>query len=127
MAGTNVVATKKALIAKLAAVPSLVGVQVDYAYNGRSVGAAREYLFGGSARSEHSLASFKTATTRMTRDEQVTLQVHIMVRDITRDAVAADGCAQAIGAVLEELLASDPTREVLPAVYFAVMTGISLG
>ena len=49
------------------------------------------------------------------------------MRDITSDAIAADERAQAIGTVLEELLAGDPTLDDLPDLLFAGVTGIELG
>ncbi|UUV34381.1 hypothetical protein NQK81_13300 [Amycolatopsis roodepoortensis] len=109
MAGTAAASVKKALFDALKAQSGqgqpLDGVQVSYSFPGNP---ERACLFLGRARFNHELSTFM-AGGRLPRTETLTVTVVIYARDIGSDQYAADSRAVAIGTVLEDLLATDPT------------------
>lgn len=111
MPGTNIVAAKKALIERLAAllavVPGMEEVQVAYTWPGRD--PERECVYGGPGNGDQRPVTFQPTGGRIQRDEQVTVTIHIEVCRPDGDAVAGDQRAAELGTVLEEDLAANPT------------------
>lgn len=109
MSGTNAAAAKAALIALLDALPALDGVQVAYSYPGRNV--ERECIYGGKVAGSVQLAAM--AGTRVSREEDLVLNLHIEV-DKQGEATTEDSDerACALGVVVEELVAGNPTLGV---------------
>lgn len=109
MAGTNAAAAKKALIDLLAALPALDGVQVAYSWPGRSV--ERECIYAGRVTGPVQLAAM--GGTRVSRQEDLVLNLHIVVDKVGQeDLEASDVRACALGAIVEELVAGNPTLGV---------------
>lgn len=110
MAGTAVATVKKALYDDLKALTApgqpLEKVQVSYGYPGAP---ERSSLYFGRTRFEHELSSFATGGGRQPRTEVATITAVILVRNISSDQYEGDARAIAIGTVLEDMLAADPT------------------
>lgn len=110
MAGTNAVRAKKALIAKIAALDlggvQAGGVQVAYSWPGSK--AEREVVHGGLVTFEQEPAAFRGGA-RCPRDEEVTVEVHVVVKLPGGTEEDVDTRATEIGTVIEEAIASDPT------------------
>jgi hypothetical protein len=124
VSGSNVVAVKRELFRRLSLEAALTGVQISYAWK-RDVG--RELLYGGTARINHSLAAMRGGSaSRLPRDEQVTLRLHIQVRNPQSDAAAAEERVMELLTVVEELLAGDPTLAGFPDLLLAGVSGIEL-
>lgn len=107
MAGTNVVAAKRALIARLAALPGLSGIQVVYTWPGKD--PEREIIYGGRARMEQNFATFAAANSRIQRDELAVVTLHVEVSRPDSDAEAGDERVAALARVVEEDLAANRT------------------
>lgn len=124
MSGSNVVAVKKELFRRLSLEAALTGVQISYAWK-RDVG--RELIYGGTARIDHKLVAMRGGTaSRLPRDEQVTLRLHIQVRNLQSDAAAADERVMELLTIVEELLAGDPTLAGFPNLLLAGVTAAEL-
>lgn len=120
MSGSNLVAVKKELFRRLQAEGVLSGVQVEYT---RPRDLKREVIYGGRARFDHELPAMKGGRARLPRDERVTLMAFIQVRNVASDAIAADERVAELLAVVEELLAGDPTLSGFPELLFAGVAG----
>lgn len=124
MSGSNVVAVKKELFRRLGEAMEFTGVQVVYCWP-RDVG--RELIYGGTARVDHKLIAMRGGSaSRLPRDEQVTLRLHIQVRNLQSDAAAADERVMELLTVVEELLAGDPTLAGFPNLLLAGVSGVEL-
>lgn len=106
MPGSNAVAAKAAIVARLQAAPALTGVQVAYAWPGKRV--ERECIFGTKIRWDDEYLAFAKAAGRMPRLETATITFVVFVVDSSHDFEAADRRAVELGTVLEELVAGDP-------------------
>lgn len=101
MPGTNAVAAKKALIARLQTDPSLEGIQVTYAWPGKR--AERELVCGGKWRFAQRRGGYGSA-----REEDLTLDLFILVRTPGADLAEVEDRAVEIGALVEAV-AADPS------------------
>jgi hypothetical protein len=114
VAGSNAHAARVALIAALAALTDpgedLAGVAVAYSYNSRLLDAShREIVYGGKMAGPVGLAAMK-GSARLKREEQVGLDLHIEVTTPGEETTsAADARCAAIGLVVENYLATNPT------------------
>jgi hypothetical protein len=111
MAGSNAVAAKAAILAGLqaamAAGDGLSEVQVAYLWPGRTL--EREGVYGGKIHMDHEYLAFRPGV-RMPRKETATIAWVVEVRHLAADEPAdADERALVLGAVLENLIAADPT------------------
>lgn len=93
------------LRAAYAANPDTVDVEVRYAAFGIP---ERERVHGGHVRSEQQYAAHAGGTSRYPREEHGTIEMHVMVAHATADVAETDARAQVLGAVLEDLIATDP-------------------
>lgn len=129
MAGTNVAAAKSALVDALVALTgtglALDGVQVAYSFPGRTL--QREVIYGGAAIGPVELSAMRGAAGRVKRVERPTLELHVLVTDPGHDTTReTDARASEIGAVVEELIAGDPTIGGLAGLKSAVVVGMEL-
>lgn len=99
---SNGPAIKAALIAALSDAPGLDGVDVGYSWT-QAMG--RECIYGGAVSVEQSISSGRDAEGNVTRDEDVTVNLHIRVSAIGDTNEAAELRAIEIGAALETYLA----------------------
>lgn len=113
MAGTNAIVAKKTIVDRLAAVTgpaqALAGVQVSYIH---PKDLQREVIYGGRIRFDDQLFTFSSAAVgggRIPREETATLTFVVLVARPDSDQYLADLRAVAIGTVLEEMVAADPT------------------
>lgn len=112
MAGTAIVAARQALVAALDALSALDGIPVSYSYAAKLAdGSNREFIYGGGS-SEATVAqsAMKGPTGRIKRDESATWALHVMVvkpGEVTTEA--GDARAVAIGTVIENYIAANPT------------------
>lgn len=124
MAGTNVVAAKKALIAKIAALDlggdQAGGVQVAYSWPGRN--AEREVVHGGLATFDQNPLAFR-AGGRCPRQEDVTVEIHVAIALPGGTEEDVDTRAVEIGTVIEEAIAADPTLADAPDLKIARVDG----
>jgi hypothetical protein len=117
MPGTNVVDAKKALLAVVADIPALQGVQKLYQWTGQS---EREVVFCGKARFEREVADMGA-----TPAEALVVDLHIGVALPGGDAEKAETRAVEISALVEEALVLDPRLgDRAPGLMFA---GINTG
>lgn len=109
MAGTNSVAAKKAIIAKLQAAPELASLQVTYSFPGN---IELSCIYGGRIRFDQDPMSFvNPATGRITREETATITLVLVVMRPDKDQAQADTDVAALSAVVENLLASNWTLD----------------
>lgn len=124
MAGTNVVAAKKALIAKIAALDlggdQAGGVQVAYSWPGRN--AEREVVHGGLATFDQNPLAFRGGG-RCPRQEDVTVEIHVAIAIPGGKEEDVDTRAVEIGTVIEEAVAADPTLADAPNLKIARVDG----
>lgn len=119
MAGSVVVACKKALVALLAARPGLDGVQVAYSWPGDDL-VERERVFMGRARGDHTPDGLKAG--RTFRNERATFDVEIQVEKVGGTPEEAEERASAIGKELEECVADNRTLGGVIGLNWAVMS-----
>lgn len=117
MAGTNIVAGKVALMTALQAlaVPagSLEGVRVDYSYVGKHDDGTREYVYGGGTADAQVDAAAMKGSGRLKRTEDTDWSLTVKVfKPGEQTAEAAETRAAAIGTVIENYLAANPTLSV---------------
>lgn len=105
MAASRVVAVRSALIDALAALASLDGVVVEYAW--RFGSTDRERIFTGRARATHGPASLKSGRTH--RNERMTFDLVVLVEKVDGTQEEADERALVLGAVVEEYVADNNT------------------
>lgn len=124
MAGTNAVAAKRALIAKITAleIPGADGGVVQVAYSWPGERAEREVVHGGTATFEQNPAAFRGGG-RCPRDEEVTVEVHIAVTIPGGTEEDADLRVVEIGTPIEEAIAADPTLADAPDLVIARVDG----
>lgn len=108
MAGTNAVLVKSALLALFKA--ALAPVRVDDAYNGRL--AERDYVYFGHIAGPQEPMVFRGGT-RMPRLEELVANLHVEVSKPAATTVDTDTRVTAIGQVIEETIAADPTQAAL--------------
>jgi hypothetical protein len=112
MAGTNAVLVKQALLALFKT--ALAPVRVDDAFNGRLM--EREYVYFGHIGGPQEPLVFRAAA-RQPRQEDLTVDLHIEVMEPSATTVDTDLRVTALGQIVEEVLAADPTEAALvPAV-----------
>lgn len=109
MAGTNAVALKEILLAKLQAAPALAGVQLTYGWPGQDI--ERERVWFGRITGTQKYRGIG-AQAMKPRDETLILKVYVEVEldgDGGPEAQhGADVRAQTLGQALEDAIASDP-------------------
>jgi hypothetical protein len=121
---TNASAAKKALIALvaqiLAANPGTAGVEVTYAYDGRR--HERELVHAGRVEGSQEYATFGGGRARLSRDESLTIKLHVVVyRPGDEQQDAEDRCVE-IGTVIEEALAAASKPDIPGLVWAGVGT-----
>lgn len=114
MAGTAAVKAKKALFDLLAAQTGvgepLAGVQVTYSWPGKRL--QREHIYFGKLHFEQEYSTFASSAVgggRQPRTEYATVTLYVAAKNIRSDQYAADLRVVALGEVLEDLIAADPT------------------
>lgn len=99
---SNAVAIKQAIIVALAAAPGLSAVDVGYSWN-RDMG--REVVYGGAVSVQQMISGGRGATGNATRDETVTINLHVRVGTVGLTVEEAELRTLVIGAELEAYLA----------------------
>jgi hypothetical protein len=108
MAGTNVVAIKRTLIALLSESEELTSrAELGISYSPRFRDIPREYLYLGAAEFDHTYAGHKGGATRLPRDEVAYIDLHIECWAPGGIQEELDQAATEIGLVVEHLLASN--------------------
>jgi len=107
MAGSNAITIKRALIDYLGRAPRLQGVQIAYAFPGRTL--ARECIYAGGVRCEQQLVPIDRPTVRRPRAETATLTLVIQVRIPGGTLAETDARADELLTVIDELFADDVT------------------
>jgi hypothetical protein len=116
-------AVKTELIRRLATDPALHGVTVDYAWIGSHLD--RRYVYGGRIAVTQNYAAMTSL--RKPKDEIATVDIHVLVRVLGGPQEDADDQALALGAVLEDLIASDPQLGgAVPGLRWADVAGFEL-
>jgi hypothetical protein len=118
MAGSVVVAAKKALIDLLADRAGLADVQISYAWPGDDAAEA-ERVFLGQARGQQEPASLKAGRTFRNENPEFDVLVQVVMPDGT--AEEADTRALEIGLEVEETVADNKTLGGVPGLNWAVM------
>jgi len=131
MAGTNIVAARKALIAALQGMTGqgapLGNAVVDYSYVGKHHDGTREYIFGGSSDGSTSLSAMQGGG-RVKREETPdwTLSIYITTPGESTTEVA-DERAVELGVVVEDYLAANMQLDgTVTGLLKAIVTGWSL-
>lgn len=107
MAGSNIVAVKRQLIAVL---PGLLGVVGDYSYVGSHHDGERDYLYLGNRASGPTTAAAMAGGTRFVREEHLDFSLAIVSRTPGEETVeAAEARVVELGALAEEYLAANWT------------------
>ena len=105
MAGSNIVAVKRHIIATL---PGLLGIVGDYSYVGKHHDGKREYLYLGSRATGTLAVSAMAAGGRIMRAEDPTFSLAIAVRTLGKQTTeAAEARAVELGTLAEEWLAGN--------------------
>lgn len=124
MAGTNIVAVKRWIIATLPGELDIVG---DYSYVGKRHDAEREYLYLGDKATGTVTASAMAGGARFAREERATFTLAIVVRingvDTSEDAEAR---AVELGTQAEEYLAGNWKTTQIPDLLALTVTAMSL-
>ena len=107
MAGTNAVAVKKELFRRLQGEAGLSGVQVKYLLRVRDV--QREAVYGGKITGPLDLAAMRPTGGHVGREETPLINVHIRVLAPGGVDSAAEERAAALGGVVVDMVAGDPT------------------
>lgn len=111
MAGSNAVPFKRAFLALLKTALATAGaggtqIRVDDAYNGKLV--EREYVYFGHITGPHEPLAFRNGG-RLPRLEELTVNLHVEAVVPNGNTTDSDTRVVAIGQVVEETLANDPT------------------
>lgn len=124
MSGTVGPAAKREIIARLAALPALSGVQVTYSI---SRDLERESIYLGKVGGPVTPAAMR-AGSRLTRREDLILQLVVWVRTPGEpDVEAAEDRAVEIGRSVEEMFAGDPTlSDAVDGLKFAFISNVDL-
>jgi hypothetical protein len=122
MAGTNAYAAKRALITALQGAAGLGadGVQVAYSWPGER--AERECIYGGAVVWDTKVLTM-AAGGRLSRREDMTLDLHIAVTVLGAEPEEAEARAVDLGTVLEEYVAFTTTLNGLPGVKLGQIAG----
>lgn len=116
MPGTNVVAAKKALLAKINTIPALAKVQTLYAWREN---AERECVFSSNA-------TFEREVSDMANDpaETAVVPLHIVVALPGADEEEVETRAVEIGGIIEGALSADPRLdEAVPGLLITNIEG----
>lgn len=109
MAGSIVVAVRKAVVAGLDALPALDDVQVTYAYVWDDT-RQRERIFTGAARAVHEPAALKAA--RNFRNEEMEFDIILQIEGVGMTSDETDQRAIDIGAEVEGYIADRKSNEL---------------
>lgn len=123
MAGTKAVVVKKELVAVLSAAAPLATVQIAYSWPGSR--AERELIHLGKIRADQEYAAMRS-TGRIPRDETLFVSVHIIVVQPGGTVEETDERATALGTVVEELVAADPTLNSPPGLLYGGVHSVEL-
>jgi hypothetical protein len=125
MAGSNIVAVKRRLIAVL---PGLLGIDGDYSYVGKRHEASdREYLYLGSKATGTVALSAMAAAGRIARAEDPRFTLAIAVRTPGEETTeAAEARAVELGTLAEEWLAGNWKTAEIPGLTHLVIDGMEL-
>ena len=112
MAGSAVVAVRKALIEGLAAVVAVDNprVSVTYGWQGSDDTASREQIFTNNARASHEPAALKTG--RNFRDEQMDFDIVVLVLGVGQRPEESDQRAADLALLVEEFIADRKSNEL---------------
>jgi hypothetical protein len=123
MAGTNAVLVKSALLALIKT--AITPVRIDDAYKGRDV--EREYVYFGHITIDQEPMVFRNGV-RQVRQEDLTIPLHVEVSKPGATTLDTDTRVTAIGQLIEEALAADPTQAALavPGLMGVWVTGVTL-
>lgn len=124
MAGTNAVAFKRALIARLENSPLLEGTKVSYFWPGDDDN--RELVHLGTVEGVQDFALFRGGGARLPRNEELVVKLHVVVTKPGTDPDEVEARATEIGAVVENVLASDPELDDIEGILYSGITGIFL-
>lgn len=108
MAGTNAVLVKTALLSLFRT--AIAPVRIDDAYNGRL--EEREYAYFGHINGTQEPMVFRGGS-RLPRLEQLEIPLHVEVAYPASTTSDTDTRLAAIGQLIEEALAADPTQAAL--------------
>jgi hypothetical protein len=110
MAGSNIVAVKRHIIATL---PGLLGIAGDYSYIGKHHDGKREYLYLGSRATGTLAVSAMAGGGRIMRAEDPKFSLAIVVRTPGKQTTeAAEARAVELGTIAEEWLAGNWTAGI---------------
>jgi len=107
MSGTSVVTVKQTLLAAIQTALTGTGVQTAYAWPGGT--EERELVYLGTAEFEQTYRTFAGGG-RVSREEDVTVAVHIAVTKLGVTFEETEERAVEIGTLLEHSLAANPTQ-----------------
>lgn len=124
MAGSNIVAVKRHIIATL---PGLLGIVGDYSYVGKHHDAERDYLFLGSKATGTVAVSAMGAGGRFARAEDPSFSLAIAVRCLGEQTTeAAEARAVELGTLAEEWLAGNWKTADIPGLTSLVINAVDL-
>jgi hypothetical protein len=124
MAGSNIVAVKRRIIAEL---PGLLGIVGDYSYVGKRHDGEREYLYLGDKASGSVTAAAMAGGTRFARSEELGFSLAIVVRiNGAETSEETEARAVELGAGAEEYLAGNWTTDAIPGLLKLVITATEL-
>jgi hypothetical protein len=110
MAGSNIVAVKRHIIAVL---PGLLGIAGDYSYVGKHHDGERDYLYLGSKAGGEMAAAAMAGGGRFTRSEEPEFTLALVSRTPGEEtAEAAEARVVELGAAAEEWLAGNWTTNI---------------
>lgn len=123
MAGTNAVLVKSALLGLFKA--AIVPVRIDDAYKGRDM--EREYVYFGHITIEQEPMVFRNGAPQP-RQEELTIPLHVEVSKPGATTLDTDTRVTAVGQLIEEALAADPTQAALavPGLMSALVSNLTL-
>lgn len=123
MAGSNIVAVKRRIIAVL---PGLLGIKGDYSYVGKHHDGERDYLYLGWRAQGSMTASAMAGGARFARSEEPQFSLAIASRTLGEETTeAAEARAVELGARAEEWLAGNWTADI-PGLLALTITAFEL-
>jgi hypothetical protein len=123
MAGSNIVAVKRHIIATL---PGLLGIVGDYSYVGKRHDGEREYLYLGSRASGSVAVAAMAGGGRFARAEELSFSLALAVRTPGEETVeAVEARAVELGTAVEEFLAGNWTAGI-PGLMKLTITAVEL-
>lgn len=124
MAGSNIVAVKRRIVAVL---PGLLGIVVDYSYVGKRHDAEREYAFLGSKATGSVAVSAMAAGGRIMRAEDPSFTLAFAVRTLGEETTeAAEARAVELGTLAEEWLAGNWKTTDIPGLVNLSINNVEL-